>query len=396
MMSEQEIPLERSWQSLPRELGPLLEPALGPIAEEIVRTIGASIPAYRRPMRGAFGRGVNAAIEQALRQFLDQMGRPAPAQRPGREVYLAVGRGELRSGRTLDALQNAYRIGARIAWRRMAAAAREAGVDGPTQALLAEAIFAYIDELSAESVEGYAREQAADAGEGERRHRRLIVAVLAPGTPREELERLADGADWPLPGTLAVLVCTHRNPGRLAAIIGDGAIAARIEDKVVALVPDPDAPGRRGRIARALGARAAALGPAVPIERAPTSHERAARCSELQSVGVIPEAGLADSEEHLAALVVHSDPAALRDLAERRLEPLRGLTRVQQTRLRTTLAAWLRHQGSISETAADLVVHPQTVRYRIARLRELFGSQLDEPDARFELGLALQQAPGEG
>jgi hypothetical protein len=93
MMSEQEIPLERSWQSLPRELGPLLEPALGPIAEEIVRTIGASIPAYRRPMRGAFGRGVNAAIEQALRQFLDQMGRPAPAQRPGREVYLAVGRG---------------------------------------------------------------------------------------------------------------------------------------------------------------------------------------------------------------------------------------------------------------------------------------------------------------
>lgn len=396
MMSEQEIPLERSWQSLPRELGPLLEPALGPIAEEIVRTIGASIPAYRRPMRGAFGRGVNAAIEQALRQFLDQMGRPAPAQRPGREVYLAVGRGELRSGRTLDALQNAYRIGARIAWRRMAAAAREAGVDGPTQALLAEAIFAYIDELSAESVEGYAREQAADAGERERRHRRLIVAVLAPGTPREELERLADGADWPLPATLAVLVCTHRNPGRLAAIIGDGAIAARIEDKVVALVPDPDAPGRRGRIARALGARAAALGPAVPIERAPTSHERAARCSELQSVGVIPEAGLADSEEHLAALVVHSDPAALRDLAERRLEPLRGLTRVQQTRLRTTLAAWLRHQGSISETAADLVVHPQTVRYRIARLRELFGSQLDEPDARFELGLALQQAPGEG
>jgi len=389
-----EIQLERPWQALPRELGTLLEGELAPIAEEIIRTIGASIPAYRRPMRGEFGRGVHAAIEQALLQFLDQVGRPAPPVRPGREVYLALGRGELRSGRTLDALQNAYRIGARIAWRRMAAVAREAGVDGPTQALLAEAIFAYIDELSAESVEGYAREQAADAGERERIHRLLIAAVVAPAASREELERLAAAADWPLPGRLAVLVCSHRSPGRLAAIIGDRAIAARIEDRVVALVPDPDAPGRRARIARSLGSRAAALGPVVSLERAHASLDRAVRCAALQADGTIPSAGLVDSDEHLAALVVHSDRPALHDLAERRLAPLRDLTRAQQARLRTTLAVWLRRQGSIRETATDLVVHPQTVRYRIARLRELFGDALDDPDARFELALALA-LPGE-
>ncbi|MGH2714951.1 MAG: helix-turn-helix domain-containing protein, partial [Thermoleophilaceae bacterium] len=34
--------------------------------------------------------------------------------------------------------------------------------------------------------------------------------------------------------------------------------------------------------------------------------------------------------------------------------------------------------------------HPQTVRYRLARLRELFGERLDEPDGRFELELALR------
>jgi DNA-binding PucR family transcriptional regulator len=39
-------------------------------------------------------------------------------------------------------------------------------------------------------------------------------------------------------------------------------------------------------------------------------------------------------------------------------------------------------------------VHPQTVRYRLARLRERFGADLDDPDARFELELALRaQAP---
>jgi DNA-binding PucR family transcriptional regulator len=42
-------------------------------------------------------------------------------------------------------------------------------------------------------------------------------------------------------------------------------------------------------------------------------------------------------------------------------------------------------------------VHPQTARYRIARLRELLGDQLDDPDARFELQLALRaEAPGAG
>ena len=40
--------------------------------------------------------------------------------------------------------------------------------------------------------------------------------------------------------------------------------------------------------------------------------------------------------------------------------------------------------------AAELDVHPQTVRYRVNRLRELLGTQLDDPDARFELEIALR------
>jgi DNA-binding PucR family transcriptional regulator len=40
--------------------------------------------------------------------------------------------------------------------------------------------------------------------------------------------------------------------------------------------------------------------------------------------------------------------------------------------------------------AADLHVHPQTVRYRLTRLRELLGEALDDPDARFELEVVLR------
>jgi DNA-binding PucR family transcriptional regulator len=35
-------------------------------------------------------------------------------------------------------------------------------------------------------------------------------------------------------------------------------------------------------------------------------------------------------------------------------------------------------------------VHPQTIRYRIRRLEELFGDRLYEPDIRLELELALR------
>ena len=48
------------------------------------------------------------------------------------------------------------------------------------------------------------------------------------------------------------------------------------------------------------------------------------------------------------------------------------------------------HRGRTEAVAKALHVHPQTVRYRLARLRELFGPRLDDPDARFELELALR------
>ncbi|MFD0521159.1 helix-turn-helix domain-containing protein [Paractinoplanes durhamensis] len=43
--------------------------------------------------------------------------------------------------------------------------------------------------------------------------------------------------------------------------------------------------------------------------------------------------------------------------------------------------------------AAELYVHPQTVSYRLNRLRDLLGDALEDPAARFELQLALAHRP---
>ncbi len=58
--------------------------------------------------------------------------------------------------------------------------------------------------------------------------------------------------------------------------------------------------------------------------------------------------------------------------------------------MRETALAYVCHQGSPAAMASALHVHTQTARYRTARLRELFGEQLDDPDARFELEIALR------
>ena len=52
--------------------------------------------------------------------------------------------------------------------------------------------------------------------------------------------------------------------------------------------------------------------------------------------------------------------------------------------------AYVQHQGNASAMARMLGVHAQTARYRLRRLRELLGDSLDDPDARFELELALR------
>jgi DNA-binding PucR family transcriptional regulator len=77
-------------------------------------------------------------------------------------------------------------------------------------------------------------------------------------------------------------------------------------------------------------------------------------------------------------------------IAARRLAPFEELTEKARARMAETALAYVRRGGNSVAMAEELHVHPQTARYRIARLRELLGEQLDDPDARFELELALR------
>src|SRR4051794_9715683 len=250
------------WRALPASVADLIEPDLEATTDEILATIAREVPEYARPLEGSFGRGVRTGVTEALRQFVDLIRSPSGARGPGREVYVALGRGELRQGRTLDSLQSAYRVGARVAWRRVADAARRAGVDPEVLSLLAESIFAFIEELSADSVEGYAEARSQVEGERRRRQRELAHLLLRdPPAEEADVRAAATAAGWRIPRTAAALACAEEDLERIARGLPADALVATIDGEGCALVPDPEGPGRAAELDRALADRRGALGP---------------------------------------------------------------------------------------------------------------------------------------
>ncbi|WP_042367076.1 helix-turn-helix domain-containing protein [Streptacidiphilus neutrinimicus] len=384
------------WSALPRGLAAELRREQQTIAAEIIREIRKQVPEFSRPLAGQFGAGIQHGVETALAEFTELIEGARSENTERMRVYRALGRGELAEGRSLDALQAAYRLGARVAWRRYARVARRVGLGTEQLVVLAEAIFAHIDELAAASVQGYARAQADEAG-ALGRSRSHLLTLLARGGGRAELEAAADLADWPLPWELCAVALAPDAGGRPMGVRPTEARRPALPDLVLAelhgpepwlVIPEPDLYLRDGQVRALLEARGGVIGPTVPPEQtgdslrwARTLRARPPRTAE----------GPVDGGAHLAALLLLADPALVRLIAARRLRPLDDLTPKQRRRLGETLLAWLQSdRGSAPDVAARLGIHPQTARQRLHQVQRIFGPALADADARFELEIALR------
>ncbi|MGW4502708.1 PucR family transcriptional regulator [Micromonospora sp. NPDC004336] len=370
------------------------------LAERTVTAITAEVPSYSGTLTGQMREKIETAVQVALGTFLQLIERsqgadPSTPLVGALEAAYALGSGEARSGRSMDALLAAYRVGARVSWREMSTTTVRGGLSAATVAEFAELMFAYIDELSAASVAGHA-DELASAGRARRRNLERLTQRLLAGEPEEALLRSAERADWPPPQTLTVVLLPRANLRAALALLhprtlesGDDLPAG--EDLAVLLVPDSHG-DRRRQLARVLHGRRAVLGPARPWTRVAASYQRAVRA---RSLGLRPAADDAplDTEEHLAELVLSTDPEGLADLRARALAPLAALPPAAADRLAETLRSWLLHHGRRDDVAADLFVHPQTVRYRMGKLRELYGDRLTEPATVLDLTLALAFPP---
>jgi hypothetical protein len=349
------------------------------LAEEIVKTIQREVPGYSRPLRGAFGKGIRSGVELALRRFTGE-GDEEP-----QDIYRRLGYGELRAGRSLDALQTAYRVGARVAWQRMSQAAADTGASADAQRELAGAMFAYIERIAGESIEGYAQAQLARAGDMERRRSALFAVLM--GTPPPDAMALASaaaGAGWSIPANVACLLVDDSSVASTVRQLSGDTLHGSVGEVTCVVVPEPS---RVEHEARAIAERhdvAVALGPTVPPEDARLSLHWADLARQL------PGGGLIVADTRLVDIALLESADVVEALSDRVLAPLTGQSARSRERLEGTLLAWLRHHGSQRAIADELGVHPQTVRYRLKRLRDVFGEALKDPDRRFEFEIALR------
>ena len=85
-----------------------------------------------------------------------------------------------------------------------------------------------------------------------------------------------------------------------------------------------------------------------------------------------------------------TEHADLASFCQETLGALLAYDKEQNSSLTATLEAFFAHHGNLSQTAEALFVHRNTLQYRMERIAEIAGIDLDNPETRLALQLALK------
>jgi DNA-binding PucR family transcriptional regulator len=225
------------------------------------------------------------------------------------------------------------------------------------------------------------------------------------------------GTDLSAGGSVAVVRAHARSPteddwrrrqravaARGGRSIAAGSIAAPTEveaGEVVLLIPDADGDTSR-RVAAAvlreleagLSGFAFALGRSRRVQN-PLDFQRAFN-EALLALNVVEgdaervELAYDETGTYQLLLPYMRDPAELKRFYRETVRPLVVYDEQYETDLLGTLATFLDCDANVNATAARLITHRHTIRYRFERVRELTGLDVSSTDGREKLSLGLK------
>jgi len=192
--------------------------------------------------------------------------------------------------------------------------------------------------------------------------------------------------------------------GRGARSVAPGSISAPSEQdaaEVVLLVPDPD--GETGRRATAAVIRelesglpgfAFALGrsrhAADPLAVQRAGNEALLAANVVEGAPERSQLAYEETGTYQLLLPHMNDPAELQRFYDETVRPLVAYDEQYETDLLGTLSTFLDCDANVNATAARLITHRHTIRYRFERVRELTGLDVSSTDGREKLSLGLK------
>lgn len=376
---------------LPRDLVTGFRPHAGALARAVIGAVAREVDEYTEPMAGPAGPIMAATAQAIILRCLDAVSDARSCTEDWTALARGIGATECAAGRSLDGLQAAYRVIGRTLSEQAVVYVRRFGASTDLARLAAGVIGQGVRQFAATSTEGYAEARARGPRRSDRARQDLLRLIMSehPADP-DTIVTTARAAEWTVPPAVSVIALQppHGPEVPPAEQLGESVLAGVDGDTPFLIVPVADA--RLTELCRKLPGWRAAVGPAVRIADVRASLRVARRALDLADRGLLPAEGTLDCADHHTVLTLFADDWLVDRLVERRLEPLEGLTDRQQERMLVTLHEWLITRGQVAEIGDRLGVHPQTVRYRLKKLEELFGEQLTEPESRFELALAVR------
>lgn len=248
--------------------------------------------------------------------------------------------------------------------------------------------------LSRELSSALAEIQEATAPEpGSPGARSLARLIRGEGRPQDELLL---GVAVPQSRLLSVAVPDAKHAQRLVDELGaEGRVVALLHSHEEALFLVPAFPSRDGRgqsrdSAERVARQAlrlvstATIGISSPLQAVwelPTALEEARQVDRFGQ-------SFAFADDHWAQLGV----ARLAEQLGRCLTVSNPLSKlVENDVLVASVSAWLEHGRNVPAAAETLSVHPNTLRYRLGRVREMTGLDLSDPDALLLTALLLRR-----
>jgi sugar diacid utilization regulator len=367
------------------------------------------------PQRGAIAKACEAGLDLFLATAREA--RPATPEELRRVAQLGIL--QARSSQSVEPVLAAYRIAARVAWDAILRAWRGHPEATPEAIMVtANYVFAALDQVAAEVTKTYLHAREQHMQRGTRARARLFHALISDNFDSElELQKQALALNMPIAATgyvatVSKLIVGNREGDRGGEALGEVAASLDVPRGAIHHVTDPstlvtlwpaDSPAgvesARQFVAQLDKEAVNRSGPAQARVRAGIGgyHPglRGISRSYLEAQQAIeagrklrPDAVVHSHDEVIPQLVLAQNPLLAERFVAHSLGPLLSPRTRNREQLMETLEAYLA-RGSVKDAAAALNLHRHTVLYRLDKLRELLGADLDTPASRLRLQLAL-------